>query len=170
MKKFLVNVCVVGLLAGILTGCGSKEVISKKSFAETVSEYSYQVKDQSKMIAEGSDLKTVYLAIPKKEDTEKKEESENVSHAQNQIEFYEFTSEKAGKEHFKKLSDELVAAYKNEKGYETNETSVKNGEMRVVETEKQYYRLSRIEDTLVVGIAPKEQQKDCEKILNDLGY
>ena len=64
----------------------------------------------------------------------------------------------------------MVAAYKNEKGYETNETSVKNGEMRVVETEEQYYRLFRIEDTLVVGIAPKEQQKDCEKILNDLGY
>lgn len=170
MKKFLVTVCVVGLLAGLLTGCGTKEVISKKAFAEKVAEYSYQVKDQSKMIAEGSDLKTVYLAIPKKEDTEKKEESEKVSHAKNQIEFYEFTSEKAGKEHFKKLSDELVAAYKNEKGYETNETSVKNGEMRVVETEKQYYRLSRIEDTLVVGIAPKEQQKDCEKILNDLGY
>lgn len=170
MKKFLVTVCVVGLLAGLLTGCGTKEVISKKAFAEKVAEYSYQVKDQSKMIAEGSDLKTVYLAIPKKEDTEKKEELEKVSHAQNQIEFYEFTSEKAGKEHFKKLSDELVAAYKNEKGYETNETSVKNGEMRVVETEKQYYRLSRIEDTLVVGIAPKEQQKDCEKILNDLGY
>lgn len=170
MKKFLVTVCVVGLLAGLLTGCGTKEVISKKAFAEKVAEYSYQVKDQSKMIVEGSDLKTVYLAIPKKEDTEKKEELEKVSHAQNQIEFYEFTSEKAGKEHFKKLSDELVAAYKNEKGYETNETSVKNGEMRVVETEKQYYRLSRIEDTLVVGIAPKEQQKDCEKILNDLGY
>lgn len=170
MKKFLVTVCVVGLLVGLLTGCGTKEVISKKAFAEKVAEYSYQVKDQSKMIADGSDLKTVYLAIPKKEDTEKKEESEKVSHAQNQIEFYEFTSEKAGKEHFKKLSDELVAAYKNEKGYETNETSVKNGEMRVVETEKQYYRLSRIEDTLVVGIAPKEQQKDCEKILNDLGY
>lgn len=170
MKKFLVTVCVVGLLAGLLTGCGTKEVISKKAFAEKVAEYSYQVKDQSKMIAEGSDLKTVYLAIPKKEDTAMKEELEKVSHAQNQIEFYEFTSEKAGKEHFKKLSDELVAAYKNEKGYETNETSVKNGEMRVVETEKQYYRLSRIEDTLVVGIAPKEQQKDCEKILNDLGY
>ena len=70
----------------------------------------------------------------------------------------------------KRVIQEVKETSENEKGYETNETSVKNGEMRVVETEKQYYRLSRIEDTLVVGIAPKEQQKDCEKILNDLGY
>lgn len=169
-KKSMVYLCMIGMFAGLLTGCGRKEVISKKTFADTLTSYDYQVKDQSKMIEEGSDLKTVYLAIPKETKDKETEKTEQSFQAQNQIEFYEFTDEKAGKEHFKELSNELVAAYKNEDGYETDTKDAKNAEVRVVETKEQYYKLSRIDDTLVVGIAPKDQQKTIEKIFQELGY
>lgn len=174
-KKVAWLVCMTLLLSIAMTGCGKHKPVTKDKFAEIMTAEKFEVVDQSSMIAEGSDFSVVYLAQPKdakEENTEDSDASEETGlfTGQYQVEFYEFDDKGKCESSYDKLDDELVAAYKNAKGYSTTEKNSKNFSKRTVKTDGRYYVISRVEDTLVIAISPIDESKTIDGMLKKLGY
>lgn len=174
--KVMLCVLTFVVMAIGLTACGSsKEPTDKDTFAKVLNDNSFKVVDQSSMIAEGSDFSVVYLAQPKTdgETTEKSdEESESTGlfSAQYQVEFYKFNNADKCEATYDKLDDELVSSYKESDGYKTTETDKGSYARRNVTTKSRYYVITRIDDTLIVAIAPQDNVKTIDTILEKLGY
>lgn len=151
----------------LLTGCSNKEPIDKATFAKTMDELSYRVEDQSKMIS-NQDFSVVYLARPQSELEKEKEDSSYKS--QYQVEFYQFKDEESCEKSFDKLDDELVQAYKDAKSYKSGDGGSGNDAYRWIKTDKIFYQISKVDDTIVVGVAPVEQESDLKAVFDKLGY
>lgn len=149
----------------MLTGCGSKNSIDKSEFAKIMSKEEYKVEDQSQMIKEGQDFSVVYMARPKAAiEAEKKGEAGYSQ--QSQVEFYQFKDKKSCEETFDKLDDELVQAYKSAEKYETKSSS----DSRWIRTGEIYYKISRVNDTMIIGVVPVAEEKTLNHIFDKLGY
>lgn len=168
----IVAVLVVGLVVLVSVLTKLKESVTKDTFAEIMTDEGFEVVDQSSMIAEGSDFSVVYLAQPKNlkaEDVESTDESGLFS-GQYQVEFYQFDDADKCEANYDTLDDELVAAYKNAKGYSTTEKNLSNFSKRTVKTDDRYYVISRVNDTLVIAISPIDEAKTIDDVLKKLGY
>lgn len=150
-----------------LVGCSKKEAITKAEFAKTMDSLDYQVEDQSKMIV-NQDFDVMYLARPHAEIEKAKEDASYKS--QHQVEFYQFKDSDACEKAFDKSSDELVQAYKEADGYKSKSKTKSNYGYRWVETEKLWYQISYVDDTIVVGVAPLSEKADLQKTFEKLGY
>lgn len=158
---------IAGLLAGLMlamTGCGNSEPVTEDMFAEVLDSHDFVVKNQSGLIKGDVNFDLVYLASPAEG------KSEEGYQSQYQFEYYHFTDEDAAASTYEELDDELVMSYEKADGYVTTDAHTGKTDKRTVETDEEYYVVSRIQDTIVIAIAPTDEKDMAKEILDELGY
>ena len=162
-KKWFCCISVVFLVCVILmTGCGGKKVskASNEKFISVVDKHVMTVIDQSSKIGANSVVQSLYLG------TKGEEKDTRI-----QIEFYTIESNEACQDTYTGLVNQVTTSYSNKPGYQTTS----NGDEEfcastTVCTDTKYYRISRIEDTLLVGISSSADMKEVDDIFKELGY
>ncbi len=155
MKKYILAILTIALLAMTFTGCSSKEPLTSSSFEEQMTEAGYIVADCTEQYAEVDYIKKCYVALSDEE-------------AKYQIEWYEISDADTAVQFF----NTQKTIFEQSEGSTSATTSVNgtNSSKYTLSTNGTYKLLSRIENTVIYIDCDSDYKDAVQEVLKTLGY
>ena len=151
-KKNIILGVVSFMMMFLLTGCGSKKVISTETFKSTAESNGYTVTDVSAQYAQYDFVKEATVAQQKG----------------FQIEFY-MLSDKENAESMFNTNKTTFEGYKGSTATEAS-ANMSNYSSYTLNSSGYYMHLCRVDNTLLYVRVEKDYKDTVNKIINELGY